>query len=137
MLSHPDDLKAAMAGVQLCRQIGNSAALRPFTKREVVPGNLKGAELERFVRDAASSYWHQSCTAKMGQGAMSVVDGILKIYGIDRLRIADWRRPRVDHVPRHHRKHHGALRHHRRTRGTKFVTPNRRASQTSVSEVIG
>jgi choline dehydrogenase len=39
-LSHPDDLKAAIAGVELCREIGNSAALRPFAKREVMPGNL-------------------------------------------------------------------------------------------------
>jgi choline dehydrogenase len=89
MLSHPDDLKAATAGVQLCREIGNSAALRPFTKREIMPGNLKGAELERFVRDGAVSYWHQTGTAKMGQDAMSVVDGTLKVYGIERLRIAD------------------------------------------------
>jgi choline dehydrogenase len=89
MLSHPDDLKAAMAGVQLCREIGNSAALRPFTKREAMPGNLKGAELEDFVRDAAATYWHQSGTAKMGQDALSVVDGELKVYGIEHLRIAD------------------------------------------------
>jgi choline dehydrogenase len=89
MLSHPDDLKAAIASVQLCREIGNSAALRPFTKREAMPGNLKGAELERFIRDAASTYWHQTCTAKMGKDAMSVVDGELKVYGISHLRIAD------------------------------------------------
>jgi choline dehydrogenase len=89
MLSHPDDLKAAIACVQLCREIGNSAALRPFTKREVMPGNLNGAELERFVRDAALTWWHQTCTAKMGQDAMSVVDGTLKVYGIEHLRIAD------------------------------------------------
>jgi choline dehydrogenase len=89
MLSHPDDLKAAIAAVKLCREIGNSAALRPFTKREAMPGNLKGAELERFIRDAASTYWHQTCTAKMGQDAMSVVDGTLKVYGIEHLRIAD------------------------------------------------
>jgi choline dehydrogenase len=89
MLSHPDDLKAAMAGVQLCREIGNSAALSPFAKREVMPGNLKGAELERFVRDAVMTYWHQTGTAKMGQDAMSVVDGTLKVYGIEHLRIAD------------------------------------------------
>jgi choline dehydrogenase len=88
-LSQPDDLKAAIAAVELCREIGNSAALRPFTKREVMPGNLKGAELERFIRDAASTYYHQTCTAKMGQDAMSVVDGQLKVYGIERLRIAD------------------------------------------------
>jgi choline dehydrogenase len=89
MLSHPDDLKAAMAGVQLCREIGNSAALSPFAKREVMPGNLNGAELERFVRDAVMTYWHQTGTAKMGQDAMSVVDGTLKVYGIEHLRIAD------------------------------------------------
>ena len=89
MLSHPDDLKAAIAAVELCREIGNSAALRPFTKREAMPGNLKGAELEDFIRDAAATYWHQTCTAKMGQDAMSVVDGSLKVCGIEQLRIAD------------------------------------------------
>jgi choline dehydrogenase len=89
MLSHPDDLKAAVVGVQLCREVGNSAALRPFTKREAMPGNLKGAELEHFIRDAASTYWHQTCTAKMGKDAMSVVDGQLKVYGVEHLRIAD------------------------------------------------
>jgi choline dehydrogenase-like flavoprotein len=89
MLSHRDDLKAAIAAVELCREVGNSAPLQPFTKREVMPGNLTGAELEGFVRDAAMSYWHQTCTAKMGQDAMSVVDGTLKVYGIEHLRIAD------------------------------------------------
>jgi len=88
-LSHPDDMKAAIACVELCREIGNSASLRPFTKREVMPGNLKGAALEDFIRDAASTYHHQTCTAKMGRDAMSVVDNRLKVYGINKLRIAD------------------------------------------------
>ena len=84
-----DDLKAAIALVELCREIGNSDALRPFTKREVMPGNLKDAELENFIRDAGMTYYHQTCTAKMGQNGMSVVDGNLKVYGIENLRIAD------------------------------------------------
>jgi choline dehydrogenase len=88
-LSHPDDMKAAVACVELCREIGNSAALRPFTKREVMPGNLRGAALEDFIRDEASTYHHQTCTAKMGRDSMSVVDGQLKVYGIENLRIAD------------------------------------------------
>jgi choline dehydrogenase len=88
-LSHPDDLKAAVACVELCREVGNSAALRPFTKREVMPGNLRGAALEDFIRDAAAPYWHQTCTAKMGRDSMSVVDAQLKVYGIEHLRIAD------------------------------------------------
>jgi choline dehydrogenase len=88
-LSHPDDLKAAIACVELCREIGNSAALRPFTKREVMPLDLKGAALEDFIRDAAITYDHQTCTAKMGRDSMSVVDGQLKVYGVENLRIAD------------------------------------------------
>jgi choline dehydrogenase len=89
MLSHPDDMKAAIAGVELCREIGNSAALRPFTKREIMPGSLKEAALEQFIRDAANTYHHQTCTAKMGRDSLSVVDAHLKVYGIDNLRVAD------------------------------------------------
>jgi choline dehydrogenase len=88
-LSHPDDRKTAIAWLEICREVGNSAALRPFAKREVMPGNLKGAELERYLRDAAMTYWHQTCTVKMGRDAMSVVDGNLKVYGVENLRIAD------------------------------------------------
>ena len=89
LLSHPDDLKAAIACVELCREIGNSAPLRPFTKREVMPGKLNGKELENFVLDAVESYSHETCTAKMGRDSMSVVDGNPKVYGIESLRIAD------------------------------------------------
>lgn len=88
-LSDPDDLKTAIACVELCREVGNSAPLRPFVKREVMPGNLKGAELEHFIRNAATSFWHETCTAKMGRDSMSVVDSNLRVYGIDNLRIAD------------------------------------------------
>jgi choline dehydrogenase len=88
-LADPEDMKAAIACVKLCREIGNSTPLRPFVKREVMPGNLKGAELERFIRDAATSFWHETCTAKMGRDEMSVVDGKLKVYGVQNLRVAD------------------------------------------------
>ena len=73
-VSEPDDLKAAVHAVDVCREIGNSVPLRPFVKREVMPTGLKGAALEIFVRDGAMSYFHQSCTAKMGRDEMSVVD---------------------------------------------------------------
>jgi choline dehydrogenase len=89
MLMHPDDLKTAVAGVQLSRDIANSSPLAPFVKREVMPGKMTDAELENFIRDAACTYWHQTCTAKMGQDTMSVVDSRLKVYGIEGLRIAD------------------------------------------------
>jgi choline dehydrogenase len=54
-----------------------------------MPGNLKRAALERFIRDAIITYSHETCTAKMGRDALSVVDGQLRVYGIDHLRVAD------------------------------------------------
>jgi choline dehydrogenase len=63
--------------------------MSPLVKREVMPGNLAGSALENFVRNAASTVHHQTCTAKMGRDGMSVVDGRLKVYGSDNLRIAD------------------------------------------------
>jgi choline dehydrogenase-like flavoprotein len=88
-LSHPDDLKTAIACVETLREIGNSAELRPFAKREVMPGDLTGDELETYLRNTVTTYWHESGTAKMGRDPMSVVDGHLKVYGFENLRIAD------------------------------------------------
>jgi hypothetical protein len=39
---------------------GNSAALHSFVKPEVMPGNVHGAALAHFVRDAAVSYSHET-----------------------------------------------------------------------------
>jgi choline dehydrogenase-like flavoprotein len=87
--SHPNDMKVVIACVELCREISNPSALRHYSKREVMQGNLKGAELENFSRDATITSWRQTCTAKMGRDAMSVVDANLKVYGIGNLRISD------------------------------------------------
>jgi choline dehydrogenase len=88
-LGDPQDLKAFLRSIELCQEIAHSPALKSFVKREVIPGNLRGSDLENLVRNSVTTYWHQSCTAKMGRDTMSVVDGKLKVYGIDNLRIAD------------------------------------------------
>jgi choline dehydrogenase len=88
-LQHPDDMKAMIRCVELCRELGNSTAMRPFVKREVIPGAMEELEIDQFIRKSVGTFWHQTCTAKMGRDAMSVVDAQLKVYGIDRLRIAD------------------------------------------------
>jgi choline dehydrogenase len=88
-LSDPADMKALLRSIELCREIGNSAALRPFVRREVMPGALSGSDLEAFVRDGAATYWHQTGTARMGRDSLSVVDGRLRVHGIDGLRVAD------------------------------------------------
>ncbi|QBE65887.1 GMC family oxidoreductase [Pseudoduganella lutea] len=88
-LSDPDDLRAALASVQMCRDLGNADAFRGLVTGESMPGNLGREDMEQYLRQGAVTYWHQSCTAKMGRDAMSVVDGKLAVYGIAGLRIAD------------------------------------------------
>src|ERR1700676_972416 len=88
-LADPDDLESAKACIEFMREIGSAAALQPHIKREVMPGDLTGADLEAYIRDAASTYWHQVGTAKMGNDSTSVVDGRLKVYGVENLRVAD------------------------------------------------
>ena len=88
-LGHPDDVQALIRSVEICREIGNSAALRPFVKREVVPGKLTASQMDQFVRNAALTYFHETCTAKMWRDAMSVVDSHLRVHGVENLRIAD------------------------------------------------
>jgi choline dehydrogenase len=88
-LKEEADLTALLRCIELCREIGNSAALGEFAKREVMPGPLKGDALKDFARNAAGTYFHQSCTCKMGKDAMAVVDGSLSVHGIEGLSIAD------------------------------------------------
>lgn len=88
-LSHPDDMKTALANIELVRELGARPSFDALVKREALPGHLSRDDMENYARDAAVTYWHQSCTAKMGRDAMSVVDGRLKVYGIEGLRIAD------------------------------------------------
>ncbi|WP_288379030.1 GMC oxidoreductase [uncultured Massilia sp.] len=88
-LSDPDDMRAALANVALCRELGNAPAFGRLVKGERMPGKLGREAMEQYIRNGAVTYWHQSCTAKMGRDAMSVVDAQLRVYGVDRLRIAD------------------------------------------------
>lgn len=88
-LSHPDDLATALSTIELAREIGNHSAFHGLVKGEALPGKRDRQAMEIYARNAAVTFWHQACTAKMGRDPLSVVDGRLKVYGIDRLRIAD------------------------------------------------
>jgi choline dehydrogenase len=89
-LSHPDDVAALGRGIEVARSIGNSAAMRDHVKREVAPAQkLTGQALDDFVRDGATTYFHQVGTCRMGKDDKAVVDAQLRVKGIQNLRIAD------------------------------------------------
>ncbi|NUB45890.1 GMC family oxidoreductase N-terminal domain-containing protein [Fertoebacter nigrum] len=88
-LSEPEDVAAALAAVELCREVGNSAAFAPLVRGEAAPGPRDKSGMIDFIRKSAVTYWHQSCTAMMGRDSMAVVDNELRVYGVEGLRIAD------------------------------------------------
>lgn len=88
-LSTDTDVKAMLRCIELLREIGNSTFCRPFRKSELMPGNLSRSEMIEFIKNASGTYFHQSCTCKMGTDEMSVVDSRLRVYGFENLRIAD------------------------------------------------
>lgn len=89
-LSHPDDVKALAVGIELCREIGNANAMKAFAKREVAPGRkLDGQEMVDFIRNGATTYFHEVGTCRMGHDKEAVVDAQLRVNGIQGLRIAD------------------------------------------------
>jgi choline dehydrogenase len=89
-LSHPDDVAALATGIELCRELGNSPQMRPFAKREVAPGRaLSPSELTGFVRNGATTYFHEAGTCRMGRDPAAVVDPELRVNGVRNLRVAD------------------------------------------------
>jgi len=88
-LSKTQDLQTALEVIAMCRSIGNGDALRPYVKREAIPGDLLAKDMEQFVRNGISTFWHQSGAAAMGRDEMSVVNSKLQVNGVEGLRIAD------------------------------------------------
>jgi choline dehydrogenase len=89
-LSHPDDVKALAVGIEMCREIGNAAPLRKLSRREVAPAKkLAGKEMTDFIRNGATTYFHESGTCRMGKDSRAVVDANLRVNGVRKLRIAD------------------------------------------------
>ena len=64
--------------------------MKDFVKGEVAPGKkLTGTEMGAFVRNGATTFFHQAGTCRMGKDIDAVVDSKLRVNGVQGLRIAD------------------------------------------------
>jgi choline dehydrogenase len=90
-LSDEDDVRRLVLAVGIAREIGGAAAFAEWRKREALPGEAvrSDAELERYVRGSAATYFHPVGTCRMGEGPDGVVDAELKVRGAENLRVAD------------------------------------------------
>lgn len=77
--------------VKLTREIFAQKAFDPYRGEEIHPGRAvrSDAEIDAFVRAKADSAYHPSCTCKMGYDEMAVVDGELRVRGLEGLRVVD------------------------------------------------
>ncbi|KAL0867473.1 hypothetical protein ABMA27_008259 [Loxostege sticticalis] len=98
-LTHPDDVKTLVEGIKFAIKLSETKALKRFgVKLDTTP--VPGCEKIKFGCDA---YWecavrmqtapenHQAGSCKMGPRGdpTAVVDNLLQVQGIDRLRVAD------------------------------------------------
>lgn len=88
-LSDPEDREVARAMIGLVEEIGAAQPLARMGSREAVSPRALGLSVDAFVQKSALPFWHQSCTARMGLDADSVVGSDLKVHGIESLTIAD------------------------------------------------
>ncbi|WP_416885802.1 choline dehydrogenase [Marinospirillum sp.] len=90
-LQAEEDRAGFRACVRLTREIINQPAMDAFRGAEIQPGEQVQTddEIDAFVRQAVESAYHPSCSCKMGQDALAVVDEQGKVHGLEGLRVVD------------------------------------------------
>ncbi|WP_160060178.1 choline dehydrogenase [Psychromonas sp. L1A2] len=90
-LAHQDDIEGFRACVRLTREIINQPGLDEYRGEEIQPGLTiqTDEEIDEFVRSSVESAYHPSCSCKMGEDEMAVVNSETKVHGIEGLRVVD------------------------------------------------
>ncbi|MBJ3774906.1 GMC family oxidoreductase [Acuticoccus mangrovi] len=91
-LSTERDRRAIVDGVKMMKDILAEAPMAPFVGRELAPGaDASEADILAHVRASAITLHHPCGTAAMGGDGdpMAVLDGALRVRGVDRLRVVD------------------------------------------------
>jgi len=91
-LSVEADRRCLRDGTRLARRIGDTAPLVNRRSHEISPAAedlATDAGIDAWVRAGANTIFHPVGTCRMGSDPGSVVDGTLKLRGIDGLRVVD------------------------------------------------
>jgi choline dehydrogenase len=90
-LSAPQDIETLRRGVEMTRQIGRQPAFDRYREREVWPGpEVDDPEaLVAAMRDWGETIYHPVGTCRMGVDSHAVLDGDLRVNGVEGLRVVD------------------------------------------------
>ena len=85
------DREGFRACVRLTREIIGQQAFDEFRGEEIQPGTdiQTDEEIDAFVRQFVESAYHPSCSCKMGEDEMAVVDSETRVHGLQGLRVVD------------------------------------------------
>ena len=77
--------------VRITRKIFTQEAMKDFLLKEIQPGEQAQTDeqIDDFFRNKSESAIHASCTCKMGEDEMAVVDNVGRVHNISNLRVVD------------------------------------------------
>lgn len=90
--SDPRDMRRMVEAVRKVLLLTRTGAMAPYTESVDPAPTASDSEIERFIRAGATTVFHPSGTARMGDTArdsMAVVDHALRVRGVQGLRVAD------------------------------------------------
>jgi choline dehydrogenase len=85
--TEPEDVEALVRAVQRTREIIATEPIASTVERELVPG--RGGDIETYIRNTAKTTAHPACSVAMGSDADKPLDEMLRVRGVDNLRVAD------------------------------------------------
>ena len=92
-LATEEDRRALREGVRMMRKVAAQSVLDPYRTQELFPGKdvETDEQIDAWIRKHAETIYHPVGTCKMGADGdeMAVVDGELKVRGIEGLRVVD------------------------------------------------
>ena len=85
------DRRTVVAGLRMVRDWFNAPALKQYLRAEKFPGAelQSDDELLAYAREMGSTVFHATCSCKMGNDPLAVVDDQLRVHGINGLRVID------------------------------------------------
>ena len=90
-MSHPDDTRELVEALKAMQDLLTQPAFDEFRGERInpAPEAKTDSELEAWVRAYSSTDYHPCGTCRMGHDDLAVVDGQLRVHGVDHLRVVD------------------------------------------------
>lgn len=90
-MSTDDDVKRAVWGYRLAEKLGQTKAFQAYRTGFHLPQQALNDDdsIINHIRATAETLYHPTCTCKMGNDDMAVVNHELKVHGIRNLRVVD------------------------------------------------